>query len=360
MQRLRFVVGVSVLLALVALGGGFFLFKATTTHADASATCNVQYGAFTHSVAFIEAQARGYFAQQGLTVCYNQVSSSTQQFNSLLSGQYDIVSTTADNVVNRYVNSQLPVQIEDGIDEGAGLELIGNTANGIHSIADLKGKPIAVDAPDSGYVWVLEKILAENGLSLANNDYSLQVIGGSLQRFNAIVAGQTSTGDPVYATILGTPFSEQAHYVSTLTSLAKFSTYVAPYQGSSLATTQSYAQQNANTLIKFITTTILGRRFAADPRNKNTVIAAIDSTFSVSTQIATDLYNDSQSSVNGENVDEQLNTQGLINTINLRQEFGGFTQPVNAYALVQPGKKNLYDDEYWRPALQRARQICGY
>ena len=64
--------------------------------------------------------------------------------------------------------------------------------------------------------------------------------------------------------------------------------------------------------------------------------------------------------MNGENVDEQLNTQGLINTINLRQEFGGFTRPVNAYALVQPGKKNLYDDEYWRPALQRARQICGY
>ncbi|MFL5703223.1 MAG: ABC transporter substrate-binding protein [Ktedonobacteraceae bacterium] len=343
----------AVLLGVIVLIGGLFLFQVHLAHAQTSSTTctGIQYGAFTRSVAFIEAQQRGYFAQAGLNVCYNQVSSSTQQFDSLLSGQYDIVSTTADNVVNRYVNSSLPVQIVDGIDQGAGLDLIANTANGIHSIADLKGKSVAVDAPNSGYVFALEKILAANGLSLANNDYSLQVIGGSLQRFNAISAGQTSTGDPVYATILGTPFSEQAHYVSTLTDLGQFSSYVAPYQGSSLATTQSYAQAHSNTVTAFIKATIQGRFFAANPANQSTVIADIASTFSVPTQTATDIYNDSQNFINGENLAETLNPLGLINTINLRKEFGGFTKTVNALPLIIPGKTALYDDEYWKAAL---------
>ncbi|GCE21795.1 ABC transporter substrate-binding protein [Dictyobacter kobayashii] len=305
-----------------------------------------------HNVSFIEAQQQGFFTKQGLNVCYNQVTSSTQQFNSLLSGQYDILETTADNAVNRYVNAQLPVQIEAGMDQGAGLDLIANTANGIHSISDLKGKTVAVDAPNSGYVFAMEKMLAANGLSLQNGDYSLQVIGGSLQRFQAISAGHTSTGDPVYATILGTPFSEQAHYVSTLSDLGQFSSYVAPYQGASLVTTRAYAQANPQTLTNFITALIQGYNFAINPLNKNTVIADIASTDNVTTQVATDVYHDSMYDlVRGENVEELLNTPGLVNTINLRQEFGGFTTPVNSQQLVRPGKNSLYDDEYWKAAL---------
>lgn len=349
----RFMKKVFALPALILLVTTIFLFQSSSSvHAQsADTTCTgIQYGAFTRSVAFIEAQKQGFFARAGLNVCYNQVSSSTQQFNSLLSGQYDIVSTTADNVVNRYVNSQLPVQIVDGIDQGAGLSLIVNTANGVNSIADLKGKPIAVDAPNSGYVFALEKILADNGLYLANGDYSLQVVGGSSLRYNDIVAGQTSTGDPVYATILGTPFSEQANYVSTLSNVAQFSSYLAPYQGSTLATTQSYAQAHSDTVTAFIKATIQGRRFALNPYNKTTVINDIASTFNVSTQIATDIYNDSQHLVNGENLEELLNPLGLINTIKLRQEFNGFNTTVDPVQLVTPGKTALYDDEYWQQA----------
>ncbi|GCE18217.1 hypothetical protein KDK_20170 [Dictyobacter kobayashii] len=307
-----------------------------------------------HNVSFIEAQQQGFFTQEGLNVCYNQVSSSTQQFDSLLSGQYNILETTADNAVNRYVNSQIPVQIESGIDKGAGLDLIVNTANGIHSISDLKGKTVAVDAPDSGYVFAMEKILAANGLSLQNGDYSLQIIGGSLQRFQAISAGHTSTGDPVYATILGTPFSEQAHYVSTLSDVAQFSSYVAPYQGASLVTTRAYAQANPQTITNFIAAMIQGYAFAANPANQSTVIADIATVDKVSTQVATDVYHDSiQDQVRGEGA---LDPKGLTNTINLRQQFGGFTAPVNSKDLVKPGKNSLYDDEYWNAAV---KQVAG-
>ncbi|WP_162005031.1 ABC transporter substrate-binding protein [Dictyobacter vulcani] len=350
MKRIKLISGAAIIMAgIVIVTSLFFLFnKPTTSRADA--TC-IQYGAFLHNVSFIEAQQQGFFAKQGLNVCYNQVTSSTQQFNSLLSGQYDIVETTADNAVNRYVNSQIPVQIESGIDKGAGLDLIVNTANGINSIADLKGKSIAVDAPDSGYVFAMEKILAANGLSLSNGDYSLQIIGGSLQRFQAISAGKTSTGDPVYATILGTPFSEQAHYVSTLKDVAQLSSSVSPYQGATLVTTRAYAQANKQTMTNFIAAMAQGYIFAANPANQDTVIADIATADKVSTQVATDVYNDSiKDTVRGEGA---LSNQGLINTINLRQQFGGFTAPVNAKDLIKPGKNSLYDDEYWNAAIKQ-------
>ena len=353
-KRISFISCATIILTSALLATLLFVSTSKSTTARADATC-IQYGAFLHNVSFIEAQQQGFFAKQGLNVCYNQVTSSTQQFNSLLSGQYDIVETTADNAVNRYVNSQLPVQIEAGIDQGAGLDLIVNTANGIHSISDLKGKTVAVDAPNSGYVFALEKLLADNGLSLQNGDYSLQIIGGSLQRFQAISAGHTSTGDPVYATILGTPFSEQAHYVSTLSDVAQFSSSMAPYQGATLVTTRNYAQTNPQTMTKFIAAMIQGYNFAVNPFHKNTVLADIASTDNVSTQIATDIYHDSMYDVvRGENGEELLNTFGLVNTINLRQQFGGFTAPVDSWQLVQPGTNSLYDDEYWKAALTLA------
>ncbi len=352
-KHFRYIISAFVLLT-VALTVTGILVISKPTAARATATCNVQYGAFTHSVAFIEAQQQGFFTQKGLTVCYNQVTSSTQQFTSLLSGQYNIVGTTADNIVNRYVNSQIPVEIVAGVDLGAGLSLIVNTANGINSIADLKGKTVAVDAPNSGYVFALEKMLAANGLSLANKDYSLQVIGGSALRFKAISAG-TFSGSPVYATILGTPFSEQVQTVSTLKNLGRFSTYVAPYQGTTIGTTQAYAKANPITLINFIAANIQGREFAANQANKSTVIADIASVDGVSTQVATDIYIDStEHSQMGENVNERVNVDGLINTINLRQEFGGFTTTVNSQQLAQPKKDSLYDNRYWKVALRCA------
>jgi len=358
MKHLPYLFGASALLVIVVTITGLFAAnKPSSTRADGAC---VQYGAFLRTVSFIEAQQQGFFGKEGLSVCYNQVTNSTQQFNSLLSGQYDIVGTTADNVVNRFVNSQIPVEIVAGSDQGAGLDLIVNTANGIHSIADLKGKTVAVDAPNSGYVFALEKILAANGLSLANNDYSLQIIGGSALRFSAISAGVTPSGVPVYATILGTPFSEQVQNVPTLSDVAKFSSYVTPYQGTTIATTQSYAMTKSNTVTNFIAANIMGREFAANPANKATVIADIANVDKVSTAVATDIYNDSiLDTVRGENVDEQVNVGGLINTIDLRQEFGGFTTTVNSEKLAQPGKNSVYNDKYWQKALDQVQNEDG-
>lgn len=347
----------TILAALICavVAGGLLTFNSSPmAHVDAS-TC-IQYGSFNRSVAYIEAQAHGFFTQEGLCVTYNQVTSSTQQWNSFLSGQYNIISTTADNVVNQYVNNQVPAQIIAGSDQGVALDLIANTANGIHSIADLKGKTVAVDASTSGYVFALEKILSANGLSLQNGDYSLQVIGGTSLRYQALKAG-TYNGAPVYATILMAPFTEEAHYDANLTDLAPFSAYTSPYQGPTIAVTQSYGQANSSVVTNFLSGLILGRKFAAAPANKDTVIADIASADNVSTQVATDVYTDAiLNVVTGENPAEQVNIPGLMNTIDLRQQFGGFNTTVSSAQLAVPSGSSVNNDQYWIHAFVQAMQ----
>lgn len=52
---------------------------------------------FPHTLASFlstQAQAEGFFAEQGLTVCYNQVLGSPAQFAALYTGTYNIISTT--------------------------------------------------------------------------------------------------------------------------------------------------------------------------------------------------------------------------------------------------------------------------
>lgn len=68
----------------------------------AQSTCQgVQFGAFGKSVIFSIALQEGFFTNEGVNLCYNAVTGSVQQFDTLVSGGYDVISTASDNVVNR-------------------------------------------------------------------------------------------------------------------------------------------------------------------------------------------------------------------------------------------------------------------
>ncbi|HEX2911062.1 MAG TPA: hypothetical protein VH186_09660 [Chloroflexia bacterium] len=55
-----------------------------------------------------------------------------------------------------------------------------------------------------------------------------------------------------------------------------------------------------------------------------------------------------------------MDRQGIINIIQLRREFNGFTNPPNAEAFVRPSRHGFYDSAFWRAACKSAgRQPCG-
>ncbi|MBR8838865.1 MAG: ABC transporter substrate-binding protein [Stigonema ocellatum SAG 48.90 = DSM 106950] len=341
-----------VLLALRGLSG-------SVSAQSVSPTCNgIQLGAFDKPVVTTVALREGFFAQEGLNVCYNQVTSSVSQFNDLFAGKYQLILTAADNVVNRIVNSKLPVEIVAGSDTGPDIVLAVNTSLGINSIADLRGKPIAVDAPDSGYVFALRKILADNGLFLEKGDYSLQVIGGTPLRYQYLAAGQTPTGDPVYGTLLTYPYTVISASQASISVLARFSDYVAPYQARVLATTTDYAVTSPDTIIAFLRAYIKAGQFVANPANRAVVIADIAADLGVTSNVAATELDADLSHKSGEILNAQIDEQGLINTINLRQEFGGFNNPVDSIELAKAGS-SVYNDQYWQAAINSLSRKKG-
>jgi ABC-type nitrate/sulfonate/bicarbonate transport system substrate-binding protein len=115
----------------------------------------------------------GFFAKNGLNVIYNQVPNSTAAFNSILDGELDILTATVDNALNYRFNQKQNVTVLGQLDQGP--DLVIATVPSITSIAQLKGKPIIVDSPLSGYAYLLRGVLADNGLELANGDYYFMV-----------------------------------------------------------------------------------------------------------------------------------------------------------------------------------------
>lgn len=311
----------------------------------------VQFAGLRRSLATTIAFQQGFFTEEGLNVCNNQVAGSSAIFNGLFAGDYDIISTAADNVVNRVVNSNEPVEIVAGVENGTSIALAVNTALGINSIADLRGRPIAVDSPTSGYVFALRRILAENGLFLENGDYSLQTVGGTSLRYQYLLAGETPDQEPVYATLLLYPFTILSESQPNIKVLEQFVDYVTPYQSSVLAVTKTAAAEQGDTLVAFLRAYIRASQFAADPANREIVLANIAAELDVPLDVAQRQLDAALDPITGENQNAQLDEQGLISVINLRQEFGGFNRLVDSAELARPSRGGLYNDQYWQAAI---------
>lgn len=309
----------------------------------------VQYGAFSKNVSYIVAKNEGFFEREGLSVCYNQVRSSNQQFDDLMSGRYDIVTAASDNAVTRVLNSALPVSMIAGLEMNNDQVLAVNTARGIHTYEDLRGKPIAVDAPDTGFSFLLRKILADHGLFLENGDYTLQPVGGVALRYAALQAGQTTTGQPVYASMINYPFAAQLR--APVEVLARAEDYFYPYQGGAFTVRHDYSASHPDTIIRFLRAIIDGGEFARRRQNRETVVAHIAAELGVSNEIAGRELDASLDRQTGENPRAKIDKQALIGTIELRQEFGGFTSPLgDIKKIVKPCANCLYDDRFWKAA----------
>ncbi len=92
--------------------------------------------------------------------------------------------------------------------------------------------------------------------------------------------------------------------------------------------------------------------FFRDPANRAKVTADYAVQTGVTTDIATAVVKESFDRLTGESPIALLNRQGLINTIQLRGEFGGFTNPnINPIYMALPGN-GYYDDRFWLAAMQ--------
>jgi len=196
----------------------------------------LRLGYFSTSPVLEVAGVRGLFAERGLIVEAEPVTSSPAQFRSLAAGDYDLVLTSPDNVAayrfgaDNPLGQQVEARIVLAVDGGLGLSLLA--ANGIRRVEDLRGATIGVDVPDSGFAFALYELLAGHGLR-RGTDYELVALGSTPRRAVALREGRCS------ATLLNGGFAVSAE-LAGLANLGRISDVVRPYLGTVLAGTDSW------------------------------------------------------------------------------------------------------------------------
>lgn len=277
------------------------------------------------------AQAQGFFAKRGLTIELKLTPNSDELRKGMAEGRYQIAHSGIDNSVAMVQNANVDSIIFIGGDSAFN-HLIAQAD--IKSIADLKGKFVGVDAPNTAYAFQLYAMLKQKGLK--KGDYAVKPIGGSFARLNTMKSDKT-----IAATMLNVPFS----IIATEAGLKDFGTAVAalgPYQGTGGFVLRSWASANSDALVRYTRAYIEGLRWAMSPANKAEAIKLLVEKSKLSPDVAAKAYAIQSDPINGVAKDAKFDLAGFKNVLKLRVEAEGGT-------VAAPEK--YYDLTYYNKAL---------
>lgn len=147
-------------------------------------------GSFTPSVLLDVAERVGRLRDRDLEVTEVAVTSSPDQFRSLLAGEIAVALTSPDNVIAYRFDARNPLgrlvdaRIVAAIDCGMGLGLYARPGG---SAADLAGAPVGVDVATSGFALALYALAESLGVRRA--ELELVALGSTPRRLEALLAG---------------------------------------------------------------------------------------------------------------------------------------------------------------------------
>src|SRR5260370_41495937 len=123
--------------------------------------------------------AKGLFTKYGLAVELENTESSQSQRDGLAAGRFQIAHAALDNAVAMIEVAKRDVVIVSGGDSGMH-ELFVQPE--IASFADLRGKTVVVDAPDTAYPLQPKKLLLQHGLR-EGADHTVKQVGAVAFRY---------------------------------------------------------------------------------------------------------------------------------------------------------------------------------
>ena len=284
---------------------------------------------------------KGFFAANGVEVKITPTPGSVFQMQNLAAGKFDIAFSTIDNIV-AYTEGQgeapLPAPPDFfafmGGQYGA-VRLV--TQPDIKSIADLKGKSLAVDAATTGYAFVLRKILQLGGLS--ESDYTLERMGGTAARAEALLQGKTA------GTILTSPL-EIVPEARGYPRLANAVDVIGPYQAVLGVARRGWAKANEAALVGFIRAYVSSLDWLADPANRAEAVAIYRKNIpAAGAEAANKAWDALLAGPEGFQKKGKLDLAGIETVLRLRSEFG---RPQKN--LTDPSQ--YIDESYYRKAVQ--------
>jgi len=315
----------------------FFLILSSTVTIAQSIKVKVFPGA--QALPLIAATSQGIFERHGLKVELLFTQNSVELREDLGNGNVQIVHSAVDNAVAMVERAKKDVVIVSGGDSSMNEFFVQPD---VRSVADLKGRILLVDAPNTAYAAQAKKILLLNGLK-QGTDYSLREAGGTLFRYKAMRESKDNA-----ASMLNPPFSVDAA-ASGLKSLGRAVDLIGPYQATGAFVLRAWAKDNAGTLERYIAALIDATRWVKAKENRETSAKLLVERFKLDPKVAErtlELLTDPKF---GLAQDARFNVEGFKNVLALRAEIEG------DWGGKPPAAERYYDLSYYDRALGKLR-----
>jgi ABC-type nitrate/sulfonate/bicarbonate transport system substrate-binding protein len=292
--------------------------------AAAAAVCSAAFAAGPGTVrvnAFPNAKSlplhagleRGIFAKHGVALELSFTENSTAQREGLAAGRFDVVHAAVDNAVAMVHAAKEDVVIVTGGDSGMNEFFVQAT---VGSFADLRGRILAVDAPNTAYAIQAKKILLKHGLK-EGTDYKVVPVGRGELRLKAMAENKDYA-----AAILNLPFTIQAEQLG-MKSLGNTVDMLGPYQANGAFALRSWVGANGALLERYIAAYLESLRWVRRPENRAECMALLTSRLKIPRDVAERTYAVLVDPVRGFTPDAAFDMEGFRNLLALRAEIEG-------------------------------------
>lgn len=286
------------------------IMMAANGHAQDIALLRVNTFPNAKALALHSGIANGIFETRGLKIDLHLTPNSRSQREGLAAGKFDIVHAAVDNALAMIEVAQQDVVIVTGGDSGMNEFFVQPE---IKSFADLRGRTLVVDAPDTAYALLAKKILLQHGLK-EGADYTVKPVGAGVYRFKAMAESKDNA-----AAILNLPFTVQAEALG-MKSLGRTVDLLGPYQAQGAFLMRAWARDHGPVLERYIAAYIDAVRHVRDPKNRAGSVALLVEKLKLSQKEAERTYELLLDPGFGYTPDARFDPEGFKNMLALRAE----------------------------------------
>ncbi|HXP94546.1 MAG TPA: ABC transporter substrate-binding protein [Candidatus Binatia bacterium] len=208
------------------------------------------------------AESENFYRDEGLDVELRWMDQDDQT-KSLLSGATPVERRGPDEDI-ALIEAGHPIRIIAGLVRKPSAYLYG--ARGVTSLEHLRGTTLGAVSLRFGSSLGLRMLLADAGLN--EGDYTLQMVGGTQKRFEALLDGRVS------AALLTPPTSARAAQLG-LPLLASLPQRYPHFVFSSMQANLEFARAQPAAIVALLRAEIRAQRFLADPANRGAAIATL-------------------------------------------------------------------------------------
>jgi ABC-type nitrate/sulfonate/bicarbonate transport system substrate-binding protein len=265
----------------------------------------------------------GLFKAQGIDLTLVSTADSRKQRDGLVRGDFQIVHVAVDNAVFMKDVEGLDAVVIMGGDSGMN-ELFVQPH--IHTIEDLRGGRLIVDAPDTAFALQAYQILGDRGLQ-RDRDYTVVPVGRGEFRLDAMKDDEANS-----AAVLNLPYSLQARRLG-LRSLGDTTDFIGPYQAGSAFVMRPWAEAHRDLLVRYVAAYLGCLDWVLVPSNHKRCTDILVEELHLPSDIASESV-------------ELLRRPGFGFEPNAAIDLAGFRNTLALRAMTQPGAETADPQSY--------------